>query len=55
MSKRIPFSQATIGKKSMGSSKGPKKGMKKIHVGSVGHVGNGVKAAPTKSGGKRIF
>lgn len=52
--KSMKFSQALSGGKKMGS-KGPKSGGKSAGAKSIGKVGNGVKAAPTKSGGKRIF
>lgn len=52
--KGMKFSQAVIGKKSSRSAR-PSKSIGKIAAPSVGKVGNGVKAAPTKSGGKRIF
>lgn len=47
------FSQAVIGGKSTRASR-PKKSIGKIAAPSVMRVGQGKRAAPTKSGGKRI-
>jgi len=51
---RLAFSPSLIGKSSTRASR-PNKSVGKIFVPSVGRVTNGVKAAATKSGGKRIF